>query len=138
MKSILLSAFLMLGVITTQAQTAQSTAEEPVFTVLDTEASGSKVAEFPGGVDGWRNYLEKNLKYPKKALKENIQGTVRVQFVVEKNGVISQAVALNNPGGGLADIAVDLIKKGPKWIPAEQGGQKVRYRHIQAIIFRLQ
>jgi protein TonB len=47
-------------------------------------------------------------------------------------------MALNDPGGGLAEEAVRIIKNGPKWIPAEQNNKKVFYRHIQSLTFRLE
>jgi protein TonB len=95
-------------------------------------------AEFPGGPDGWRRYLERSLQYPDAAQENGTQGVVRVQFIVDKEGNISEVQALNNPGDGLGEEAVRIIKKGPKWKPAEQNGRKVIYRHIQSITFRLE
>lgn len=95
-------------------------------------------AEFPGGPDAWRRFLERNLQYPEGAQENGTQGVVKVQFIVDKTGAISEVTALNDPGDGLADEAVRIIKKGPKWVPAEQNGRKVIYRHIQAITFRLE
>lgn len=95
-------------------------------------------AEFPGGASEWTRYLQKNLRYPDDAIENGTQGVVRVQFIVDKEGNISEVQALNDPGDGLAEEAVRIIKKGPKWKPAEQNGRKVIYRHIQAITFRLE
>jgi periplasmic protein TonB len=95
-------------------------------------------AEFPGGQDAWRRYLERNLQYPDAAQENGTQGVVRVQFVVDREGNISEVQSLNDPGDGLAEEAVRIIKKGPKWKAAEQNGRKVIYRHIQAITFRLE
>lgn len=95
-------------------------------------------AEFPGGQSEWTRYLQKNLRYPDEAIDNGTQGVVRVQFIVDKEGNISEVTALNNPGDGLGEEAVRIIKRGPKWKPAEQNGRKVVYRHIQAITFRLE
>lgn len=95
-------------------------------------------AEFPGGPTEWTRYLQKNLRYPDAAIENGTQAVVRVQFVVDRDGNISDVEALNDPGDGLAEEAVRIIKKGPKWRPAEQNGRKVIYRHIQAITFRLE
>lgn len=95
-------------------------------------------AEFPGGQSEWTRYLQKNLRYPETAVDNGTQGVVRVQFVVDREGNISEVTALNDPGDGLAEEAVRIIKKGPKWKPAEQNGRKVIYRHIQAVTFRLE
>lgn len=94
-------------------------------------------AEFPGGLGEWTRFLEKNLRYPDQAIENGKEAVVRVQFIVDKEGNISEVKALNDPGDGLAEEAVRIIKKGPKWKPAEQNGKKVIYRNIQAITFRL-
>lgn len=95
-------------------------------------------AEFPGGIEAWKRYLERNLIYPSLAQENGTQGRVSVQFVVDRDGNISEVVALNDPGEGLAEEAVRIIKRGPKWKPAEQNGKKVIYRHVQVISFHLE
>jgi protein TonB len=105
---------------------------EKVFTKVENPA------EFPGGTGEWARYLQKNLRYPDGAIDNGTQGVVRVQFIVDKEGNISEVQSLNDPGDGLAEEAVRIIKKGPKWKPAEQNGRKVIYRHIQAVTFRLE
>ncbi len=117
-----------------EIKTADSTdvLSDKIFTKVD------KPASFKGDIEGWTQYLMKNLKYPKKAIKNDIQGMVRVQFIVDREGNVSEVMALNDPGGGLAEEAVRVIAKGPKWKPAEQNGRKVIYRHIQAITFALE
>lgn len=131
LKIVCVSFLLMTGLAANlQAQTDTSAVK--VLTHVE------KPAEFRGGADGWRKYLEQNLTYPKKAMKKNIQGVVRVQFIVDKAGNVSEVMALNDPGGGIAEEAVRVIKEGPKWKPAEQDGKKVLYRHIQSITFAFQ
>lgn len=106
----------------------------------DGDITHSKVEEsarFPGGIDGWRKYLEHNLNYPISAQKNNTQGIVRVQLVIGKEGKILNVQALNDPGDGLAAEAVRVIKTGPDWIPAMQNGRPVTYRFVQTITFKL-
>ena len=105
---------------------------DKVFTKVEIQAS------FPGGPDAWRRYLERNLQYPESAQENGISGTVRVQFIVAKDGTISEVQALSPPDESLGEEAVRIIKKGPKWIPAEQNGRKVIYKHIQSVTFQLQ
>ncbi|HSK12453.1 MAG TPA: TonB family protein [Phnomibacter sp.] len=97
-----------------------------------------RVAEFPGGVKGWQAFLMKHLKYPNDAIDRNIQGVVRVQFIVAKDGSISEFKILSSPNKSLSDEVLRLMAKSPKWIPAVQVNKPVIYRHIQAITFRLQ
>jgi protein TonB len=92
-------------------------------------------AEFPGD---WKRFLERNLIYPEQAIENHTEGVVKLQFIVDKSGDISEITALNDPGDGLAEEAIRIIRKCPKWHPAEQNGRKVNYMHIQTIIFRLQ
>ena len=105
---------------------------DKVFTKVEVAAS------FPGGLDGWKRYLERNLQYPESAQENGTQGVIKVQMVVDKDGNITEVQALNNPGDGLAEEAMRVIKKGPKWVPAEQNGRKVTYRFVQNVTFQLQ
>ena len=134
MKSVFfsLSCMLLFTMATAQSKDSTSKDNNKIFTKVD------KPAEYPGGVEGWITYLQGNLKYPKKAIRKNTMGVVKVQFLVDRQGVVTEVVALNDPGDGLAEEAVRVIKESGKWIPAEQNGRKVFYRHIQAITFKLE
>ena len=114
---------------------------EKVFTRVEKEAT------FPGGLEGWKRYLEKNLraelaaKYIKLKKRElSAKQTVYVQFKVDKEGKISEVRAINNTNQtpvhpALIEEAVRVIKEGPNWIPAEQNNKKVTYQAIQNITF---
>jgi len=95
-------------------------------------------AEFPGGLEGWRAYLQKNLKYPKKAQKNGTQGEVKIKMTVDKNGNVTNLILQRDPGDGLGDEAMRVIEKGPKWTPAWQKGRNVTYRFTQTVTFQLQ
>jgi TonB family protein len=97
-----------------------------------------KMAEFKGGVEAWRRYLERNLKYPESAVNNGVQGVVRVQFNIDKEGRVSDVHALNNPGDALVQEAERIIKESGRWEPAIQYNRKVIYRHIQSVTFSLQ
>jgi hypothetical protein len=94
-------------------------------------------AEFPGGQKGWINYLERSMNTDLPINKGAPAGkyTVVVNFIVDKEGNLSDIKAENNPGYGTAEEAVRVIKNGPKWVPASQNGVNVIYRHRQAIVF---
>lgn len=103
-----------------------------IFKVVD------RPAEYPGGPEGWRRFLEAYLRYPKKAQRRQTQGVVRVQFLIDTLGRVSDATILTDPGDGLGEEAMRMILESGRWIPAMRLGRKVRYRHIQAITFRLE
>jgi TonB family protein len=97
-----------------------------------------KPAAFKGGADGWRRYLERNLKYPDDAYKQQIQGVVSVQFNIAKDGTVSDIVVLKAPSESLGKEGMRMIKQSPKWEPALQYNRPVIYRQIQSITFALQ
>jgi hypothetical protein len=96
-------------------------------------------AEFPGGQMGWANYLENNLKADVPEKNGALPGRyeVKVRFIIDKEGNVTEVEAENNPGYGTMEEAIRVVKNGPKWIPATQNDEKVIYRQKQLIVFRL-
>jgi protein TonB len=92
-------------------------------------------AEFPGGINKWRQYLERNLRVDN----DIPEGTyaVLIQFVVDKDGNISDVIALTDHGYGMEDEAKRVIKRGPKWNPAIQNGREVKAYRKQLITFQV-
>ena len=106
---------------------------DKTFTKVEIESA------FPGGSAAWLRYLNKNLRYPDDAVNNEIQGTVVVQFIVDKEGNVSDVQAISGPeNGGLRDEAVRVIKKSGKWTPAIQNGRQVKSYKKQPIVFKLE
>ena len=99
-----------------------------------------KKAMFPGGQQGWIEYLQTHLKANVPNRNKAPVGiyTVNVVFLIGKDGKISEVTAKNNPGYGTAEEAVRVIAKGPNWIPAIQNNKQVIYRQIQPISFQVE
>lgn len=96
-------------------------------------------SEYPGGISAWAKFLQANLKYPNKAARKKIEGTVIVQFIVDKDGSISDVLAIDGPeNGGLKAEAERVIKISGNWHPAMQHGRKVKSYKKQPIMFKLQ
>jgi len=97
-------------------------------------------AKFPGGTQAWVRFLERNLdsNVPNDNNAPPGSYTVIVSFLVDKNGNISEVKSENDPGYGTAQEAVRVIRRGPKWEPAEQNGRNVIYRQRQSITFRVE
>jgi periplasmic protein TonB len=101
-------------------------------------------AMFPGGPQGWRKYLEGNLnanlaRFIKLKRNEKMaQQTAKLQFIVDKQGNISNVTCINaneiHPK--LVKEAIRVIQEGPKWIPAWQNGKDVIYQAIQYITWQ--
>jgi TonB family protein len=102
-----------------------------VFTKVDVEA------EYPGGQQGWYDYLIKNLKYPASAIKNEIQGEVVVEFIVKKSGMVTDIHAISGPAE-LKEASVNVIKASGHWIPAKQNGKIVESYKRQPINFKLE
>jgi TonB family protein len=93
---------------------------------------------FAKGDNGWRRFLERNLKYPEYAQMKDIQGLVTVQFLVSSTGEISDLKILSSPHKTLSDEVLRLMKLGPNWDPAILVNKSVPFTHIQNVTFRLE
>lgn len=91
-----------------------------------------------GGMSALMEYLGKNIKYPDAAMKKSTQGRVTVQFVVEKDGSISNVKILRGVEPELDKEAIRVISDMPKWKPGMQRGQAVNVKYTVPIMFRLQ
>ena len=96
-----------------------------------------KMPAFPGGEEGVMDFIGTNIRYPKYAQDHGISGRVLVRFVVETDGSITNVEVLQGIGGGCDEEAVRVVKMMPKWIPAENDGEKVRVMFTLPINFRL-
>lgn len=111
---------------------ADSTAKEDVFMVAE------QMPEFPGGMKEMLKFLQENVKYPENAMKNNVQGRVIVQFVVEKDGTPTEFKVLRSVDPDLDAEALRVMKAMPKWKPGMQKGQVVRVKFTVPVSFKLQ
>ncbi len=105
--------------------------EDKVFTKVEIEA------EYPGGQAAWGKYLQNNLNPNAPVDNSAPPGsyTVIVRFIVAKDGTISDVTPETSLGYGMEQEAVKIIKKGPKWTPAQQNGNVVKAYRRQPIKF---
>jgi len=100
-----------------------------------------KEAMFPGGLPAWKKYLERTLNANAAVEDGAAMGDylVKVQFVVDKEGNISNVKAIEVPKAcpACGPEAVKVIKNGPKWEPAIQNSQKITYQAMQYITFKV-
>ncbi len=137
MKRYLFALFILLAFsINNYAQNIKATDtinndNEPIFALVQ------EPAKYPGGDEALLKFIHKNIKYPKQAIKNNISGTVYVQFITEKDGSISDVKVIRGIGGGCDEEAVRIVNKMPKWIPVKQKGVPVRYLNVIPITFKI-
>ncbi|MBQ7649003.1 MAG: energy transducer TonB [Paludibacteraceae bacterium] len=94
--------------------------------------------QFPGGQQALFKYLSENVKYPAIAKENRIQGRVICQFVVNKDGSITDVEVVRSGGDPSLDReAVRVIKSMPNWIPGRQKGKPIRVKYSVPVIFRL-
>jgi len=93
---------------------------------------------FPGGTAALMSWLSQNIKYPVIAAENGVKGRVIVQFVVEKDGSITDVVVVKSVDPSLDKEATRVIKNMPHWIPGRQNGSPVRVRFTVPVTFTLQ
>jgi TonB family protein len=92
---------------------------------------------FPGGPDAFRSYLAKNITYPKAARRKNKQGTIGIQFIIEKDGSLSAFKVARSVDSDLDREALRVIRNSPKWNPAIQNGLPARVLYTVPVKFSL-
>ncbi|GCB37403.1 hypothetical protein KGMB02408_43480 [Bacteroides faecalis] len=105
--------------------------EDVLFEVVE------QMPEFPGGLEALQLFLRNNIRYPEIAHEKGTQGRVIVQFVVRKDGSISDIKTVNSVDPYLDKEAERVISRMPKWIPGRQRGKAVSVKFTVPIMFRL-
>ena len=106
--------------------------DNKVFEVVE------QMPSFPGGYAALMQWLGSNMKYPTIAAENNVQGRVIVQFVVEKDGSVTDVHVAKSVDPSLDKEASRVVKAMPKWIPGKQNGSAVRVKYTVPVTFKLQ
>ena len=109
-----------------------STTEEDALQVCE------QMPEFPGGMGECMKFLSKNIQYPEEAMKNDVQGRVIVQFVVKKDGSISDPTIARGVNPLLDKEALRVINAMPKWKPGMHEGKAVNVKYTIPVAFKLQ
>ncbi len=122
--------------ITAVMQVSQNKEEDkedtPVFFIVE------DMPEFPGGQLALRKFIAQAVKYPVIAQENGIQGKVFVNFVVAKDGSVTNAKIARGVDPSLDKEALRVVNSLPKWKPGKQGGKPVRVSYTVPINFQLQ
>ena len=94
-------------------------------------------SRYPGDMPAWTRFLNRTFRYPQRAVEEGVQGIVVVEFIVDRDGSVSNVEAISGPNE-LREEAVRVIRKSGKWTPAVQNGRQVKSYKKQPIQFRLE
>jgi protein TonB len=104
---------------------------ETIFTIVEDQPAPE------GGMAAFYQFVQKQMKYPAQARRMGIEGKVFVQFVVDKDGTLTEVKAVKGIGAGCDEEAVRVIEGAPKWKPGKQRGRAVKVRMILPIQFKL-
>ncbi len=110
---------------------AKETDTDAVFTFVE------KTPEFPGGNTELIKFLQNNIKYPATERDNEIEGTVFIKFIVEKDGSVSNAEVLKSISPGLDKEALRVVNLFPNFSPGMQGGKPVRVSFTLPVKFAL-
>ncbi|MDD2299968.1 MAG: energy transducer TonB [Fermentimonas sp.] len=113
-------------------QPKEEAVTEEIFVVVEEQP------EYPGGNAAMMQFLSNNIRYPVIAQENGIQGRVICNFVVERDGSITDVQVVRGVDPSLDREAVRVIQQMPRWKPGKQRGQAVRVRFTLPVVFRLQ
>ncbi|MCW5911356.1 MAG: energy transducer TonB [Cyclobacteriaceae bacterium] len=104
---------------------------DEIFTIVEVNAQPK------GGLPAFYKYVAENIQYPVQAKRMGIQGRVFVEFVVNKDGTLTDVVAVKGIGAGCDEEAVRIVRNSPPWNPGRQRGHPVKQRMVVPITFKL-
>jgi protein TonB len=118
-------------------QSEQTTQQEASSESDTTYVEVEQPPEFPGGKSALFDYLKENVNYPEPSRLLGIEGTVKVNFVVDKDGSVTDIKVQKSVSKLLDEEAKRVVKEMPPWKPGRQDGKVVRVRYRVPIRFKL-
>ena len=116
--------------VTVVAEEVKEEVDE-IFSIVEEPATPK------GGMPAFYKYVFDKMKYPPQARRMGIEGKVFVEFVIGKDGSISDVRAVKGIGAGCDEEAVRVIQGAPAWSPGKQRGKSVKQRMVLPITFKL-
>ena len=125
-------ALALLAFANPKTETAPVSGDNKVYETVE------QMPEYPGGVVEMTKFLQRNIQYPANAAKNEVEGRVILQFVVEKNGQIGEVKVVRSVDPELDAEAMRVVKSMPNFIPGRQDGKPVAVLYTIPISFKLQ
>lgn len=113
--------------------TAAATPAGPTTQVVKPDQPARPV----GGTEAFFEWIQQHQKYPALALQRKVQGKVLMEFVIQKDGTLTDIKPVQRLGSGLDEEAIRLIKAAPKWEPATYQGQPMKQKMVLPVLFTL-
>lgn len=123
---------MLVGVSTYWAQAQENEKKE-----VDVYEEVEQMPEYPGGQDSMKSFVAKNVKYPPKAIKNEIQGKVFVGFIIDESGNVTNAKIIRSVDIDLDKEALRVVNMMEKWTPGKEKGKIVKVKYTLPISFAL-
>lgn len=107
------------------------------FAGMGISAMAADVPAYPGGKEAMDKFIASTMVYPAPAMENGVEGVVNVKFTVNPDGTIGAIKIVRMVDPDLEQEAIRIVKKMPKWIPADKDGQPVESSATVAISFML-
>jgi protein TonB len=104
---------------------------DQIFLVVEESATPK------GGMAAFYKYVSEKMKYPAQARRMGIEGKVFIEFVINRDGSITDVKLMKGIGAGCDEEAIRVVQSAPPWNPGKQRGKPVRQRYVVPIIFKL-
>ena len=132
MKKLILIAALSFIAFASKAQTQTPVTDSTIYN------SVQEPPVYPGGMSNFARYLGASIRYPMYSREHNIQGRVIIQFIVEKDGRLSNIHILRSVSPDIDQEAMRVMQGCPNWVPGTQSGKPVRVKFTIPLNFQLQ
>lgn len=119
------------------ADPAAAPAPVPAEKSTPTVIAPDQPARPVGGTEAFFAWIQQNQKYPALAKQRKIEGRVIMEFVVQKDGSLTDIKPVKRLGAGLDEEAIRLLKAAPKWAPASYKGQPIKQKMVLPVVFQL-
>tara|TARA_R110002049_G_scaffold304355_1_gene499487 strand:+ start:108 stop:515 length:408 start_codon:yes stop_codon:yes gene_type:complete len=94
-----------------------------------------QMAQFPGGPDDMDDFIRRNMQVPANLSGAERSGKIYVEFIVEKDGTLTNFAIRRSSNSKLDSAALDIVKKMPNWLPGKMRGKSVRVKQTIPIVF---
>ena len=110
----------------TNAQKVRDKSDYDIMISKCINKSIEKQPEYPGGIEEFYKLIGINFKVPAEASKKKLEGKAIIEFMVERDGSLSEFKIVKDLGYGIGNEAIRTIKLSPKWIPGTIDGKPAR------------
>lgn len=141
MKSLIQFSVFAIAICYSSASVAAVDPNIPVKTdstkLITYDVYADQYPEYPGGIPGMTRYIQEHVEYPELAYSHGHEGTVLLEYVIEKDGSIGEVKVVKKVGLGCDEAAVAVFKNMPRWEPARRDGEVIAVRCRTPVKFSL-